>query len=362
MAAWALQALRDQFAVTLATLGPVRFEEVNRNFGTSLRQADFAVRIAPLSYKAIEKSVPTEGALLQICLVMRWAQELDRHQPFDTILSTQNEADFGRPGLQYVHFPWVYLPRPRCELRWYHHIPGFLMAYRGFCRRLARSSNEGLRRNLSFANSEFVAGKIREVHGTEAVILYPPVPGAFPEIPWENKRSAAVAVGRLSAYKRWDMAVEIVELVRRRGLDLSLTLIGAGDDRQYGNRLAALAATRPWFRILSDLTRDQLTAEVAAHRYGIHTMENEHFGIAVAEMLRAGVIPFVHDSGGPVEIVGGRPELRFRDAAEAADRMAAVIANPALEQDLRQHVRERRDCFSSDRFCRELRQLVAASS
>jgi len=68
--------------------------------------------------------------------------------------------------------------------------------------------------------------------------------------------------------------------------------------------LESLAAERPWVGLLHDLDRTEMAREVASHRFGIHTMENEHFGIAPAEFQRAGCIPFVHRSGGPVEIVG----------------------------------------------------------
>jgi glycosyltransferase involved in cell wall biosynthesis len=252
----------------------------------------------------------------------------------------------------------AYLPRPDIEMRWYHRIPGLLGAYRGFCQRLSRGSNAGLRRNLSLANSAFVAGKIKDVHGVESRVLYPPVPGDFPDIPWERRRAAAVAVGRMHCCKRWEMAVEIVDLVRREGLDLSLTLIAHRDDPEYGQRMAALAASRPWFRILSDLSREQLAWEVAQHRYGLHTMENEHFGIAVAELLRAGCIPFVHDSGGPVEIVGGRAELRFPDATAGARAVASAMRDPARQEGLRQFLAGRRNLFSAEEFCDSLRRLA----
>jgi len=358
VAAWAIEALRKEFDVTLATLGPVDCAALNRNFGTSLQDGEFTVRVAPRRYRMLVHSLPTPGALMHVCLTMRLSQELDRRERFDVLLGTQNELDFGRLGLQYVHFPWVYLPRPKAEYRWYHRIPGLLTAYRGCCGSVARISNEGLRRNLSLANSEFVAGKIKEVHGTESLILYPPVPGEFPEIPWELRRPAAVAVGRMNGSKRWEMAVAIVDQVRRAGLDLGLTLIAHQDDRKYGRRIAALAESRPWFRILSDVTRSQLVEEIAQHRYGIHTMEEEHFGIAVGEILRAGAIPFVHNSGGPVEIVGGRPELRFDSVEDAAEKIAAVLTTPALEKTLQQFVQKRRDYFSAEHFCERLRKLA----
>jgi glycosyltransferase involved in cell wall biosynthesis len=358
VAAWAIEALREDFQITLATFSAIDYRAVNQSFGTSLREGDVDVRVAPRRYLALLRSLPTPGALMEQCVTIRWARDLDSRERFDLLLSTQNEVDFGRRGLQYVHFPWAYLPRPDIELRWFHRIPGVLGAYRGFCRSLSRGTNEGLRRNLSLANSEFVAGKIKAVHGVDSAILYPPVPGDFPDIPWERRRPAAVAVGRMHGTKRWEMAVEIVDLVRREGLDLGLTLIAHRDDLEYGQRIAALAARRPWFRILSDLSREQLAGEVAQHRYGLHTMEYEHFGIAVAELLRAGCIPFVHDSGGPVEIVGGCEELRFRDAASGAQAVAAAMRDPARQESLRRFLAARRNLFSAEEFCGSLRRLA----
>jgi glycosyltransferase involved in cell wall biosynthesis len=358
VAAWALQALREEFQVTLATLGPVDCAALNRSFGTSLQESDFSIRIAPRRYFTLLRCVPTAGAQVEIALTTRWARELDAKERFDVLLSTHNEMDFGRAALQYVHFPWAYLPRPEAELRWFHQIPGVLAAYRGFCQQVAGGSIQGSRANLSLANSQFVAAKIKQVYGVDAEILYPPVPGSYPDIPWEQRRSSAVAIGRMHHIKRWELVVEIVDRVRSRGVDLGLTLINQPDAVDYGRRIAALAANRPWFRILTGLTREQLAQEVAQHRYGIHAMEEEHFGIAVAEILRAGCIPFVHDSGGPVEIVGGQKELRFRTADEGAGAIAAVLGDAALRDRLRGFLGKQRERFSTEIFCESLLQTV----
>jgi glycosyltransferase involved in cell wall biosynthesis len=280
---------------------------------------------------------------MEIAVTARWARALAAEVRADILLSTHNEMDFGRPGLQYVHYPWAYLPRPDIEMQWFHRIPGVLAAYRGLCQLVAGGSLEGRGRNLSLANSRFVAGKIKEVYGVNSEILYPPVPGSFPGVPWQERRSAAVAIGRMHPVKRWEMAVEIVELARSRGVDIGLTLINQPDSIDYGRRIAGMAAGRPWFRLLTGITREQLAAEVARHRYGIHAMEDEHFGIAVAEMVRAGCIPFVHDSGGPVEIVGGHRELRFRTVEEGAAALQSVMEDSALEERLRDALGQQRE-------------------
>jgi glycosyltransferase involved in cell wall biosynthesis len=358
VAAWALQALREEFEVILATLGPVDCPALNRNFGTSLRESDFDLRIAPGRYRTLLRAVPTQGALMEIAITARWARTLAAAERVDIALSTHNEMDFGRPGLQYVHYPWSYFPRPETEMQWFHRIPGALAAYRGMCQLIAGGSMQGRGLNLSLANSAFVAGKIKQVYGANSEILYPPVPGSFPDVPWQERRSAAVAIGRMHPIKRWEMAVEIVEQARSRGLEIGLTLINQPDRIDYGRRIADLAAGRPWFRLLTGITREQLAAEVAHHRYGIHTMEDEHFGIAVAEMVRAGCIPLVHDSGGPVEIVGGHGELRFRTAEEGAAALRAVMADGPLQDRLLSSLAQQRERFSVETFCESLVQVV----
>jgi glycosyltransferase involved in cell wall biosynthesis len=358
VAAWTLEALREEFDVALATLGPVDHASMNRNLGTSLREEDFTIHIAPRRYTNILRFVPTAGAQLEIALTTRWARELDARQHFDAVMSTQNEMDFGRPGVQYVHYPWAYLPRPEIELRWFHRIPGALAGYRGFCGLVSQGTIEGAGRNVSLANSTFVARKVKDYYGTDAEVVYPPVPGRFPDIPWEERQQAAVAVGRMNPCKRWEIVVAMVDLVRERGVELALTLINTPDDPEYGRRIARMAESRPWFRILTGLTREELAHEVALHRYGIHAMKEEHFGIAVAEMVRAGCIPFVHDSGGPVEIVGGLRELRFQDVADGAGALSAVAGDRELTGRLREALAHQKEMFSVERFCDSLREVM----
>ncbi len=356
LAAYAVQALSRDFAVTVATLGPVDVAAVNRSFGTALRREDFEVCIAPEKYRRPVAWLPTAGALLEQSLTIAWTRQLAGTRPFDLLLSTQNEADFGRPGMQYIHYPAWYLPRPAEELRWFHHIPGLLPLYRRFCFRIGGASRAGVAKNVTLVNSSFIAGRTVQTHACKPRVLYPPVPGEFAAVPWEERRAAIVGLGRLHPIKRWGMAVEIVDAVRQRGHDLGLTLIGHTDSPEETQRLRAMAATRPWLRILTGLSRARLEQEVVQHRYGIHTMAEEHFGIAPAELQRAGCVTFVHNSGGPPEIVGNDPRLLFDRVNDAVEKISRAIEDPATERDLRALVASRRDCFSVEQFCDGLRQ------
>ena len=41
-------------------------------------------------------------------------------------------------------------------------------------------------------------------------------------------------------------------------------------------------------------------------KVGVHTMRNEHFGIAVVELMASGIITIAHKSAGPLEDIIGR--------------------------------------------------------
>ena len=194
MAAWAIQALARDYDVTLALLGPMDVQGLNRSFGTSLSESDFQQRLASGKYKRLLRCMPTQGALFESNLTSAWARELDSQEHFTALLCTQNEADFGRTGVQYIHYPSWYLPRPDVEMKWFHRIPGLLALYRSICFRCGGTTHAGIRRNISLANSEFVAGRIRDIHGGNPRVLAPPVPGDFPAVAWEKRRAAFVGV------------------------------------------------------------------------------------------------------------------------------------------------------------------------
>ena len=358
VAAWALQALRKHYQVTLATLEPIDYAAINRSFGTDLAQGDFELRIAPKAYRQALRLVFTGGALLTWSLTMRWAQDCDRTGHYDAILGTENEMDFLRRGLHYVHDPHSHNPHHKQDLRWFHGIPALLSSYHTACRLLARSNDAGLRRNLSLANSNFTAQRIRKLHGVDSTLLYPPVPGEFPDVAWEDRHADFVCIGRLHPAKRWPMAVHIVELLRERGHSGGLTLLGQHCNAACTAQLQALMATRPWFQIRSDLRRTELASEVTRHRYGLHTMLGEPFGIAPAELQRAGCLTFVHNSGGQVEIVGAEARLTFETAEDAAEKLMLVLENPELERKLRAHAAAQKERFTTERFVTGLRDLV----
>ena len=89
---------------------------------------------------------------------------------------------------------------------------------------------------------------------------------------------------------------------------------------------------------------------------GLHTMENEHFGIAVVEMLAAGLLTIAHRSGGPlmdivVEETNGRNGFLAGHDKEYAGVISYILGmNPEGRQAIRDRARSSVDRFSDRDF------------
>jgi glycosyltransferase involved in cell wall biosynthesis len=360
VAAWMLQALAPAHDVTVLSWRPVDVAAINRFFGTNLNAGSFAVHMVPSSWRHTVDHLPIPASLLRSSLLMRYTRRVA--DGFDVIIGAHNETDYGRRGIQYVHYPTYLRPRPDVDLRWYHAKP-LLDGYYRLADRIAGFSVTRMKANLTLANSDWTAAKILASLAIHAETLYPPVVEGDTPPPWPDRRRGFVAMGRISPEKEYERLIRILARVRRHMSDVTLTIVGTFDraTRAYMRRLAALVASldaHQWVSFRPDLTRDQVRSLIAGHRYGIHGMREEHFGMAPAEMARGGMIVWVPNGGGQVEIVGNAPLLRYDTDEQAAEQILAVISNPREEQRLREHLAHHSERFAVERFVAGIRATV----
>ena len=359
VAAWVLQALVPVHRVTVLSWRPVDIEPINRFFGTQLRSGDFDSLVVPASWRALPDHLPVPAALLRLSLLMRYTRKVS--DGFEVLFGVYNETDFGRRGIQYVHYPTYLRPRPGVDLRWYHGLQGALSAYYGLADRLAGFSLERMKQNLTLVNSDWTGAQIYRVLGIPTRTLHPPVVDPAPGAPWAERKNGFLALGRLSPEKEYERVMTILARVREHVPDLTLTIVGTWDrhGRRYRERLLALARSLgPWIEFRHDASRDEVRALMAAHRYGIHGMREEHFGMAVAEMARAGCIVWVARGGGQMEIVGREPMLMYGTDEEAVEKIVKTMADPIEQLRLRMRLTTT-DRFSTHYFVEHVQDIVA---
>lgn len=357
VAAWLVEALKDEHELTLLSFDRPRLHDCNRHFGTTLAARDFRVELAwPAAWRVLGRW-PLRVQRLKGAMLTRTCLRLAPH--YDLVVTANNEMDLGGCGVQYVHFPQPLLFTPGHRLDGQPPPSLSLRLYLAACSRIARDSVERIRTNVTLVNSDWTGRWTERVHPIRTRTVYPPVPTDFPGVPWEDRWDAAIAIGRLSPEKRFERVIDIVSALRDAGNPLRLTIAAFAGDPIYAAKIRSLAARRQeWVTLRENLDNAALNALIPRHRYGIHAMQNEHFGIAVAQMVKAGCITLVAQGGGPEEIVGGEPRLLFSSAADAVERWREILASPALQFQLRSHLAARAPLFSTERFEREIRDVV----
>jgi glycosyltransferase involved in cell wall biosynthesis len=357
VAAHALAALRRDFEVTLLSWHPVDFAPVNAAFGTDLAQSDFRLVRVPDWWRHGLRLSPLPLTLVMGSLLQRRARALLGRECFDLVVSTTNEVDVGVRAVQYVHYPWAYYPRPDSDYRWYHARP-LVRLYRAVAICIGGATDAGIARNLTLVNSAWTARRFRDWYGGDAQVLHPPVPVDRSPLPLSERADTFACIGRMSPEKDVLGVIDILAEVRRRGHPVSLAICGQRQVRAYERQvLEAVAARRDWISIAFELPRAQLLEQVARCRFGIHGMVGEHFGIAVAEMVRLGCVCLAHADGGPAEILGGDASLLYTSPADAVTKICHLLEDPDVLARARAGLEKQASLFSVERFSDEFRRV-----
>ena len=358
VAAWVLQALVPQHQVTVLSWYPVEIDPINRFFGTSLRPGDFDTIVVPPSWRAVPDRLPMPARLIKLSVLMRYTRKVSG--AYDVLFGVYNETDHGRRGIQYVHYPTYLRPRPEVDLRWYHRPRSGLHLYYRLADWIADFSVVRMKQNVTLVNSDWTGEHVGRSLGVATRTLYPPVADPAPPAPWADRRSGFLTIGRISPEKEYERVMTILARVRERVPGITLTVVGTWDRhvRRYRDRLFDLARSLgPWIEFKQDLTRDEIRSLMATHRYGIHGMREEHFGMAPAELARAGCIVWVPRGGGQMEIVDREPALMYDTEDDAVEKIVRTLGDPAEQARLRGVLRSS-ERFSTAHFVEQVRAIV----
>jgi glycosyltransferase involved in cell wall biosynthesis len=343
-----LEALKEAYDLTLFTVVGLNLEILDVMYSTNL--INYSIRtqtLFPRSLNYLLNWIIANNAPLRKILIHRLLFFFKQQgQDYDLLISAYNAADLGCPGMQYIH--WVKVVEGGKYYK-YNRISQFAM--------------DGLKSNFSWANSHFVAQKIQKTYGIESQVIYPPVVIKSSDIPWTAKEEAFICSGRLIEAKSPHRIIEILKQVRAQGFKVKLYLTGGGGGiyaLQYQRFLAQLIkSNQDWVILCKNLSYEDYTKVLYRCKYGIH-FKQEPFGISIAEMLKAGALPFVRNQGGQVEIVGSdHNNLLFENDQDAVAKITHVLSNPSEQLKLVEALKSRQELFSTQKFTTQISQSVA---
>ncbi len=366
----ACAALAPDHEVTVFTISETSPTALASQFDVNV---DVAVRSPPAA-TAIARGLSTASPVIGTQLAARSAALARYARPrlgeFDLAVSTTNELALPIPSVQYVHVPQFYrraisgVRGGRLNWLWSALAAPPRRDSGSDASTSPRYSSESgavttdrERRDRAettrLANSTWTADRVAAIYGRRPDVLYPPV-DPIPGEPWEQREDGVVFVGRLAPDKRVLAAIDVVGRVRDRGFDVHLHVVGTVSraHRHYADQVAAVAGQRSYVHLERDVTRERLEQLLGRHKFGLNTKLAEHFGMAVAEYVAAGMIAFAPNSGGQRDVLQGRSDRLFESIPEAATLLA-----DAMDGDDRPD--QQRDRFASDRFGRAFREYVS---
>ncbi|MFB6118012.1 glycosyltransferase [Halosegnis sp.] len=356
------RALATRHDVTLFTVSRTAPETVAAQFDVDLRTVPAAaprsatagdsptVRLAqPPGAAALAAGfaalTPYVGPQLAARSVLLRAFVARRATAFDAAVSTANEVALPLPSVQYVHFPQFHARRlaagesGRLDPLW---------------TRLGAPTTADLASTRLLANSAWTADVVERRYDRRPTVCHPPVDPVDGR-PWADREPGVLVLGRVAPDKRVREAITVVDRLRERGYELTCHIVGTAPAayRRYVGQVRAAAADRPYVTLETDVARDRVETLLGQYRYGLNMKPHEHFGMAVAEYVAAGMVAFAPADGGQADVLAGDDRLLFDGIDGAVDRIAAAVdggLTPTLP----------RDRFGRDRFADAVQAHVAA--
>src|ERR1700728_928726 len=209
------------------------------------------------------------------------------------------------------------------------------------------------------ANSRFIASRIRKYYRRESAVIHPPVDVSAGEISG-RQGGYYIAIGRLVAYKRFDLAVAACTKLGRR-----LKIIGAGPEETVLRRMAG-----PTVEFLGSVSDAELRENLAGCRALLFPGE-EDFGIVPVEAQSFGKPVIAYASGGVLETVRGilpnaaqleNPTGVFFTERSLSALTKAMLEFESMEQQFRPEViREHSLQFDSAIFKQRISEFIVSA-
>ncbi len=358
-AVWLATASIPDFETTLISGSEIDLDRLDRFYGTALKGSEIRIETVPPAFWARHSAAFGSIRLERYCRA--------NSGRYDIMASAYNIMDFGGKGIQFIAdlsfddgLRRMFDPAPEGPKRFLYGKSPLRALYLLSARLLAGRTEKGWRNNLTIANSFWTKEILKTELNLDSSVIYPPTAGLFPDIPWKEREDGFVVLGRIEPEKRLERILSILGRIRALGVDIHLHILGTSGNERYIRTMENLCRDLgPWATLAGLVEGEEKRALIAQHKYGISGREFEPFGIAVAEMVKAGCLVWVPQGGGQTEIVGLQ-ELIFGDDDEAARKIARVLDDPHLQNRLRRELMVQGRQFSESRFVTECCDLLLA--
>ncbi len=195
------------------------------------------------------------------------------------------------------------------------------------------------------ANSSFVAKRIKKYYHRESEVIHPPIKTSLFYLA-EKPERYFLMVGRLLAYKRFDLAIKAFNQ-----LGWLLKIVGDGPDRA---RLKKMARENIEF---IGLVPDSKLKDHYAYCQALVFPQEEDFGIVPVEAMASGRPVIAYQGGGALEIVKpGVTGLFFKE--QTVECLIDALKKFSTDDFNSKTIRERAMKFDQERFKEKIKSYI----
>jgi glycosyltransferase involved in cell wall biosynthesis len=160
-------------------------------------------------------------------------------------------------------------------------------------------------RNVPFWTPSDSTKKVLQQHGVKNVHVFPNGTDATPLTELETKRMDSplrlVAVSRLAPNKRVDHAIHAVNILRQRGIDARLTIVGTGEEENHLRQITGKLGLSQHIEFTGRLEEQDKDNWLRRAHFLVHTSVREGWGLNVIEANAMGTPAVVYPVGGLVD-------------------------------------------------------------
>lgn len=348
-----LESLQEEFNLVLVTYTDPDFEALNQYYGTDVRPEKVEIQLVGKAPSTLHRLLDPRLHTLRMSLFVREVQKLA--ESFDLVISTYNELPLPTTlkSIQYIHMP-QYLRFAESESS-----NPVISIYDAVCSQMIEYSQKRVSTNILCTNSKWTGSLVEQAYGDQPQVLYPPVDTrGMSDVPWEDREAGFITVGRIVPKKNVLELIDIVEQTRADGHAVHFHIAGPIPETNYAKAVRQRAEETTFVTLEGALSREELLDLICRHRYGLHGMRQEHYGMSVAELVAGGTIPFIPDGGGQREIVDENPALLYETRTEAVNQIDQVLSSRQMQEQLRHELSTSSNQNTSEQFKQKFRSLV----
>jgi glycosyltransferase involved in cell wall biosynthesis len=351
-----IEALKgEHHQVAQISLTETDWSEVRKMLGNVVKP-DEEIVLFKSNFRGFEAYKPLLAALL--------VPMIRRKLKLELLVNSQADTLPVKSDILYVHYP-TFSEFENVDINLKYTTSLFWRTYISPYKLVHRFFESYLKTGILVTNSTYSRKAVRQHTGRNPIVVYPPVEVETFSAAAEGKKreEMVVSCGRYSPEKNYEYMLEAA----KRLTNVKFAVVGSFSGEKstkYYEKLCSMKSEKSLANVELLKTvpfRDLLKLYSEAKIY-MHTMKNEHFGIAVIEAMAAGLVPVVYRGGGPWEDILKAKQGYYGFSYETPNEAVAIIKMLLANENLRAEI-VKRDLvyvkeFSDDLFKKRFIELV----